>query len=92
MSNSFSENALYAHNLVRGLHGVDGLLWDENLASEAQCWAVELAQTGTPRHSSFIAKDGSLYGECLFCVAGNVTSFHRVHDAVFEWLVILCKI
>ncbi len=58
---------LSAHNTARTAAGVAPLSWNNDLASEAQSWANELAQRGELVHSS--RSDRGLSGENLWMSA-----------------------
>jgi hypothetical protein len=57
---SVAADVLAAHNLYREAVGVPPLEWSDTLASSAESWARELAETNTFRHGS------SEYGENLW--------------------------
>ena len=45
------EDCLYAHNIIRKIHGAPPFTWDDELANLAKNWTAHLATIGKIRHS-----------------------------------------
>ncbi|KAF3025868.1 hypothetical protein G7054_g13190 [Neopestalotiopsis clavispora] len=55
------QNALDAHNSARSDVGTSALVWDADLAAEAQTWAETIASQGSLTHSSVSDEGENLY-------------------------------
>ena len=85
-----SEACKFAHNVIRrDWHNTAELEWDDDLAYEAEKWAIHLALSNTNlQHSgqppgNFIDENNERYGENLYVMYGSVSQ--RCSDAVLFW-------
>lgn len=77
-------DCLYAHKVIRDIHGEANFVWDEELAYDAEDWAINLAASvGTIQHSSFTFANGSRYGENLYLLSGGDPA--GCHQSVSAW-------
>ena len=67
--NPFAHALLEEHNAERDRLGVPRLEWSQDLAQQAQRWAVELAKKGRMEHASRDARNGT--GENLWMGAAG---------------------
>ena len=75
----------YAHTIIRQLHGLYSVHWNEELAYQAELWAINLASVvGQLQHSSLKFKNGTPYGENLYEITGQLIPA-RCHMAVHTW-------
>ena len=72
---------IYAHTLMRIIHGQFELHWNEDLAYQAESWAIYLAAKGDVQHSNFQFSNGSYYGENIYFLEGPVEPA-RCHMAI----------
>ena len=80
-----SEGCLFAHNYIRKeWHGTNELQWDDDLAYEAEKWAIQLALINDREtHSTMLDENGDHYGENLFYIDGSTSV--QCMDAVYFW-------
>lgn len=76
------EIAIFAHNKIRKTHNLTELKWDEDLATGAQEWAVELAKQNSELKLSDLKTND--YGENLYLSEGTSVSA-RSYQAVLCW-------
>lgn len=81
----------YAHKIVRDIHSEKEMVWDEELAYQAEKWAIHLAtEVGKIVHSSFTFPNGSRYGENLYQLdhgapAGCNLAVHAWYSEIHEY-------
>ena len=76
----FLEEALYALNKVRSLHGVKELVWNDELEKQAKEWALQLAED---QSSTELSGVDSL-GEIVY-VAKGTNECPPANNAILEW-------
>ena len=82
---------VYAHTIIRTIHGQFSMDWNEDLAYEAESWAIYLAaKVGTLQHSNFQFSNGTYYGENLYSLEGPVEPA-RCHLAIHQWYKYVAK-
>lgn len=74
------EEALYALNKVRSLHGVKELVWNDELEKQAKEWALQLAED---QLSTELSGVDSL-GEIVY-VAKGTNECPPANNAILEW-------
>ena len=74
------EEALYALNKVRSLHGVKELVWNDELEKQAKEWALQLAED---QSSTELSGVDSL-GEIVY-VAKGTNECPPANNAILEW-------
>lgn len=77
---AFAIQVVAAHNRLRSAVDVQPALWDRQLATSADAYAVELARTGRLAHSSQDSRQG--HGENLWMGTKGAFSFDRM---VADW-------
>ena len=77
---TFLEEALYALNVIRSLHGLKSLVWNDELEKQAKEWALQLAED---KASAELSGIDSL-GEIVY-VAKGTSECPRMASAVLEW-------
>ena len=74
---SFSKDALEAHNKYRAQHQVPSVKWSRSLAKDAEAWAQRLAKENSLRNGD--TDDG----ENLYAISGKPDL--KGHEAVEKW-------
>jgi hypothetical protein len=83
MNEPINENKhkiIVAHNRYRNELQINGLIWDDNLATHAQAWAQTLANSNTFEHSPANQREGE--GENLF---EGTAGHYSLNDMVNAW-------
>ncbi|XP_066936583.1 myb-like protein X [Clytia hemisphaerica] len=81
------EEALYALNKVRSLHGVQPIVWDKELETQAKDWALKLGEAG--QWAADLSGTQSV-GEIVY-VAKGTSECSRMSTAVHEWYKSIAK-
>ena len=79
-----ANECLFGHNKIRKLYRCPNVLWDKDLAYDAEKWALTLALNNNgAQHSSFVDEKGNRYGENLYIYQGSDPK--NCHDAIYLW-------